>query len=111
MCRRVGHDLKHCLEATKEQEAKKQYGEWMRAGWNSKGGQSKTWTTGSEAQTMVERETNDVGCRVPSDSFCMPKSVSLRGNKISNENPALENVPEASIATNQTALLLQGVEK
>lgn len=76
MCRRVGHDLKHCLEAAKEQEAKKQYGEWMRAGWNSKGGQSKTWTTGSEAQTMAERELMTWDAMYPLTAFaCLSQSV------------------------------------
>ncbi|XP_050280978.1 uncharacterized protein LOC126721931 [Quercus robur] len=107
MCGRIGHDIKHCLETTNGQEIEKQYGEWIRAGWNSKGEQSRTRITSSEAQTTTEMETGNVGYRVPSDNSSIPESVGLGENNISKENPALGNVPEASIATNQTALLLQ----
>uniref|UniRef100_A0A7N2LH35 DUF4283 domain-containing protein n=1 Tax=Quercus lobata TaxID=97700 RepID=A0A7N2LH35_QUELO len=58
----------------------------------------------------AEMETGDIGYRVPSDNLSIPKSVSLGENNISEENLALGNVPEASIATNQTALLLQVAE-
>ena len=110
ICGRIGHDVKHCSETTNWQEAEKQYGEWMRASWNSKGGPSKTRTTNSEDQATADMGTGSIGCRAPTDNLSIPESTGLGGNNISDENPALGNVSMVNVATNQTALLLQAAE-
>ena len=89
---------------------KKQYGDWMREGWFSKGGQSKSRTTSSEDQAVADLGTGDVGNRAPSDISSVLESASLERNNITKANQALWNIPEASLVTNQTTLLLQATE-
>ena len=62
----------------------------MRAGWNSKGGQSRTRTTSSEEQAATEMGTGGVGYRVPSDNLSIPESIGLRGNNIFEKSSVRE---------------------
>ena len=110
ICGRIGHDVKHCSETTNWQEADKQYGEWMKAGWNSKGGPSRTQTTSSKDQAVADIGIGGVGSCAPTDNSSIPELVGLGGNNIFDENPALGNVPYVNVATNQIALLLQVAE-
>ena len=44
LCGRIGHDNRHCTQATKGQEAEYQYGEWLKANGNYSGTQHKVKT-------------------------------------------------------------------
>lgn len=64
----------------------------MKAGWFSKGGQSRTQTNSSEDLAEADLGTSGVGYRAPSDNSSMLESASLGGNNIPEENIALRNV-------------------
>nr|POE63894.1 hypothetical protein CFP56_01933 [Quercus suber] len=67
----------------------------------------KFYNVEGEDQAAVDWGTDNVGNRVPSDTPSVPASASLGGNVFSEANQTLGNVPKASVATNQTTLLLQ----
>nr|POF00084.1 uncharacterized protein CFP56_15941 [Quercus suber] len=54
--------------------------------------------------------SDGVGNRAPSDTPNVPGSDFLGGNTFSEANHSLGSVPEASVATSQTTLLLQAAE-
>ncbi|XP_023882345.1 uncharacterized protein LOC111994694 [Quercus suber] len=109
-CGKLGHDIKHCKETTDWQGAEKQYGDWMRAGWPSKGGKSTSQPNRGDGQTKADGGDDGVGNRVPSDTPSVPGSDCVGGNTFSEANHSLGFVPEASVATSQTTLLLQAAE-
>ena len=50
-CGILGHDDKHCLEITNQQNSSKQYGDWLRAQGNSKWGREKSRSTNNEGRS------------------------------------------------------------
>ena len=109
-CGRIRHNIKHCSKTTIGHEAEKQYGDWMRAGWNSKGGPSRSQTTSSEGRVVTDEGTEVVGNRDPTDNSSILESDSLGGINISGANPTLGTTLRVNSVTNQTTLLLQVVE-
>nr|POF21699.1 hypothetical protein CFP56_26361 [Quercus suber] len=99
ICGKLGHDIKHCKETTNWQGANKQYGDRMRAGWFSKGGQSTSRPNKGDDQAEADGVTDGVGNCVPSDTPSVLGSDSLGGNAFFEANQTLGNVPEASVAT------------
>ena len=47
-CGRIGHDVKHCSDTAVRHKTNTQYGDWLKAGWDSKGGPRRSQTTSSE---------------------------------------------------------------
>ncbi|XP_065633850.1 uncharacterized protein LOC136069351 [Quercus suber] len=87
-CGKLGHDIKHCKETTDWQGAEKL----------------------GDGQTEADGGSDGVGNRAPSDTPNVPGSDFLGGNTFSEANHSLGSVPEASVATSQTTLLLQAAE-
>ena len=90
-CGRIGHDVKHCSDATVEHETGNQYGDWMKAGWDSKWGPSKSQTTSSEGRTATADGTDVVGMRAFANILGISKPDSLDETNGSNTNPALRS--------------------
>ena len=106
-CGRIGHDVKHCLDATVEHETGNQYSDWMRAGWDSKWGPSRSRTTSSEGRTATADGTDVVGMRASANILGISELDSLDETNGSNTNPALGFAQGVSSAKNPSSLLLQ----
>lgn len=91
-------------------EAKKQYGDWMRAGWNSKGGPSRSRTTSREGRAVTDEGIEVIGNHAPTNNLSIRKSDSLKGINISNANPTLGTAQRVNPVTDQTTLLLQAAK-
>ncbi|KAK7848874.1 chitinase-like protein 1 [Quercus suber] len=74
------------------------------------GGKSTSQPNRGDGQTKADGGDDGVGNRVPSDTPSVPGSDCVGGNTFSEANHSLGFVPEASVATSQTTLLLQAAE-
>nr|POE65821.1 hypothetical protein CFP56_13906 [Quercus suber] len=106
-CGRIGHDVKHCSNAAIGHETETQYGDWMRVGWDLKGGSSKSRTTGSEGRATTEEGTGAVGNHALANTSGLPESDSLEETIGSDANPTLGTAQRVTSAKNLTTLLLQ----
>nr|XP_023875245.1 uncharacterized protein LOC111987738 [Quercus suber] len=106
-CGRIGHDVKHCTVSAVEHETNTQYGDWMRAGWESKWGPSKSRTTSNDGRTATAKGTDVVGMRASANIMGISEPDSLGETNGSNTSPALGSTQGGSSAKNMSSLLLQ----
>nr|POE84650.1 hypothetical protein CFP56_67401 [Quercus suber] len=106
-CGRIGHDVKHCSDMAVGHETDTQYCDWMRAGWDSKGGPSKSRTTSSEGRATTAEDIDVVGKCVSANNLGIPESDSLGETNGSDTNLTLGTAQGITSAKNLTTLLLQ----
>nr|POF27285.1 e3 ubiquitin-protein ligase mib2 [Quercus suber] len=104
---RIGHDVKHCSDTAVGHETETQYGDWMRAGWNSKGGPSRSRTTSSSGRTATAEGTDGGGMGASVNTMGTSEPDSLGETNGSNTNPALGSAQGVSTEKNLTSMLLQ----
>ena len=78
----------------------------MRAGWDSKGGPSRSRTTSSEGRVATEVGTDAVGKCASANTPGIPESDSLGETNDPDANPTLGTALGVTSAKNLTTLLL-----
>lgn len=99
-CKKIGHDIKYCSEKAIGKGTENQYGDWMRARWNSKGGLSKSRTTSSEGRAATDEGTRVVGNRAPINNSSILEFDSIGEINFPDENPTLGIAQRVKLVTN-----------
>jgi len=81
LCGMLGHDDKHCQISTDQQGTLKQYGEWLRANGNFKGGnvRQKTFSSSNQNVETEDRANGESAAAMGRSSFSLTRHV--EGNK------------------------------
>ena len=106
-CGRIGHDVKHYSDVVVGHETETQYSDWMRAGWHSKGGSSRSRTTSSKGRAATEVGTVAVGKHASVNTPGILESDSLGETNDPDANPTLGTAQGVTSAKDLTTLLLQ----
>ncbi|XP_023881250.1 uncharacterized protein LOC111993660 [Quercus suber] len=106
-CGRISHDVKHCSDTVVGHETETQYGDWMRAGWNSKWGPSRSRTTSSSGRTAIAEGTDGGGLGASANIMGTSEPDSLGETNGSNTKPALGSAQVASTEKNLSSMLVQ----